>query len=182
MQAPGLGPASERAIAMSLGWHVRAVMDRSWDIDCEYNRAGVAGSADVKRWSSPARDEVGNEPDQAPVTPDLIIHRRGLTGEANNLLVMELKTRQSTESTPSSGRSGGSLESILNIQKQHAYQHAVLLNLQLSPKGLAPQWVWAELAEDGKPDHVAQLVFDAAVLTAFQRQGSLEDKRRYVNR
>jgi hypothetical protein len=65
-------------------------MERSWDVDCEYNRTGTAEAAAVKRWRASNK---GATDGQLPptVTPDVIVHRRGLPGRANNLLVLELK-------------------------------------------------------------------------------------------
>src|SRR3712207_1912770 len=48
---------SERAVAFALGWHLRQVMERSWDIDCEYNRVFHGVEAIVKRPHPPAADD-----------------------------------------------------------------------------------------------------------------------------
>jgi hypothetical protein len=178
--APNRRPGSERAIAAALGWHIRVIVERSWDVDCEYNRYGAADRSAVKRRRVDSSGGAPEDPPRPPtVTPDLIVHRRGLHGTTNNLLVLELKTTEREARSPADRTSRGSLTSILNIQKQFNYQHAVLLNLRLSPRGPAPQWTWVELAERQKTGHQPQEVYEAASLIALRRRGRSEEKRRY---
>jgi hypothetical protein len=133
--APSAGAGAERAIAAALGWHIKAVMERSWDVDCEYNRSGAADDAAVKRWLATSDEGVmDGQPPPTPVTPDLIVHRRGLRGKANNLFILELKKNDDGDDSYADQTSRGSLKSILDIQKNFDYQHAVLLNLQLTPR------------------------------------------------
>jgi hypothetical protein len=139
--APSAGAGAERAIAAALGWHIKAVMERSWDVDCEYNRSGTADEAAVKRWLATSDEgATDGRPPPTPVTPDLILHRRGLHGEVNNLLVLEVKKNDDGDDSPTGQTSRGSLKSILDIQKNFGYQHALLLNLRLTPQGPTPQW------------------------------------------
>jgi hypothetical protein len=167
--APNVGAGSERAIASKLGWHINVLMERRWDVDCEYNRVGKAFETEVKRWND-ARE---------PVTPDLIVHRRGLRGRENNLLVLELKKNSDGNNSSAQQTSGGSLKSILDIQKTFGYQHAVLLNLQLTAKGPTPRWTWIEFAERRKADHEPDAVYDDPSLSALYERGRTEDGCRY---
>lgn len=94
---PTSGASGERAIAAALGWHIKSAMERSWDVDCEYNRTGSAEATEVKRWRAP-NEGATNEQLPPTVTPDVIVHHRGLDGKANNLLVLELKKTDRTAS------------------------------------------------------------------------------------
>jgi hypothetical protein len=107
---------SERAVAFQLGWYLRPLIDRKWDIDCEYNRSGTRHHANVKRDSS-SRSRL----------PDLIIHRRGERGPDNNLLILELKTNQRSQT-----HQGGDFNSIKDLRNKYEYQHGVFLDLQIS--------------------------------------------------
>jgi hypothetical protein len=179
--APSAGAGAERAIASALGWHIKAVMEQSWDVDCEYNRSSAAEQAVVKRWLASSDYGATDGPPPQPVTPDLIVHRRGLRGKANNLLVLELKKNDDGDDSPTGLRSRGSLRSILDIQKHFGYQHAVLLNLRLTPPGPTPQWTWVEFADRTKVAHEPDDVYEAASLRAMYRRGRLEEKRRYAD-
>lgn len=176
---PTRGPGSERAIAAALGWHIKAIMERRWDVDCEYNRAGADRLTAVKRRHSPSAVRIaGVGQGQSTVTPDLIVHRRGLHGRSNNLLVVELKTGHD-DRQPTARTSRGSLQSILDIQQQFEYQHAVLLNLQLHRQGPTPDWVWVELADPREAELQPQDVYETASLHALCRRGQLADDQRY---
>jgi hypothetical protein len=177
--APSAGAGAERAIAAALGWHIKAIMERSWNVDCEYNRTGAAYEAAVKRWHASSRaDATAGQP--PPVIPDLIVHRRGLPGKENNLLVLELKKNDDGEGSSTDQRSRGSLESILNIQENFGYQHAVLLNLKLTRQGPAPQWTWVELADRKKVPHQTREVYEIASLRALHQRGRVEEGLRYA--
>ncbi|MER7002396.1 hypothetical protein ABT297_05025 [Dactylosporangium sp. NPDC000555] len=174
-----LGVGSERSIAAALGWHLKSVMERSWDVDCEYSRAGEGTQVDAKRWSAPPAGDTDSRP--PTVTPDLVVHRRGLPGPEHNLLVLELKKNHESE-RPNEGRPGsrGTIESILDIQRQFKYRHAVYLDLALAPGGLMPQWKWFEL---GKVVDVANLDFERVYGKAdcgdLIARGCAEEVRRY---
>ena len=155
-------------------------MERSWDVDCEYNRSGTADEAAVKRRHASSEEGATDGQPSPPVTPDLIVHRRGLSGKANNLLVLELKKNDDGDESSPDQTAGGSLKSILDIQKTFGYQHAVLLNLRLAPHGPTPRWSWIELADRKmKVVHKPDEVYEAASLSVLHWRGRLEEKRRY---
>ncbi|WP_433080352.1 hypothetical protein ACQP1P_42855 [Dactylosporangium sp. CA-052675] len=174
-----LGVGSERSIAAALGWHLKGVMERSWDVDCEYSRAGAGAHVDAKRWSEPRAGATGSR--RPTVTPDLVVHRRGLPGPEHNLLVLELKKNDESDRTNEDHSVGrGTIESILDIQHQFEYRHAIYLDLALAPGGLKPQWKWVELGWTGD---VSSLNFepvygdgDCGELIA---RGRAEEVRRY---
>ena len=174
---PTAGASGERAIAAALGWHIKSVMERSWDVDCEYNRTGTAHAAAVKRWRA-SNEDATDGPLPPTVTPDVIVHRRSLGGKANNLLVLELK-KADGDDPPTGSTSRGSLKSILDIQKHFGYQHALLLNLRLTRQGPNPRWTWIEFADRNRVAHKPSQVYEAASLSALHHRGRLEDNRRY---
>lgn len=156
-----LRAVSERAVAFQLGWYLRPLLDRMWDIDCEYNRTGAGDEADIK----------GR-------LPDLIIHRRGERGASNNLLVLELKTNKEVQR----GEHGGSIESVRSLMQAHQYQFGVFLDLGISHDGpvttVRPEWVWLESASilDQTPERVYK---NASSLTALIERGRTEERHRY---
>lgn len=54
------------------------------NVDCEYNN-------DLDSESGRKQVICGNKPDPSRVRPDIIVHRRGLNGRDNNLLIVEIK-------------------------------------------------------------------------------------------
>lgn len=55
------GTAHERAINFALGWHLKPLLERRLNLDCEYNRAtDQNGKVDVKRLH-----------ESQPIIPDL---------------------------------------------------------------------------------------------------------------
>lgn len=74
----GLG---ETALTFRLGLHLARRAPWTWDVDAEYDREGEAG----------ARKRRGAMPELRTMRPDLVIHKRGLKGRANNLLCVEVK-------------------------------------------------------------------------------------------
>ncbi|WP_157598483.1 hypothetical protein [Phycicoccus sp. Root101] len=126
------GTANEVAVAFALGWHLKPLVDRRWDVDCEYNRAtDAAGDSDVKRRSG------GNR-----VYPDLLIHRRRERGPENNLLVLELKTNSSSQT-----HRGGSQATVADVVELNGYQHGVFLDLKISGQSMDPHWAWYQPAQ-----------------------------------
>lgn len=156
-------PPSERAIAFQIGWHLRPLMERSWDIDCEYNRTGVADAAEIKRETPDGRNRM----------PDLIVHRRGLPNLENNLIVMELKTNHETQ-----GITGGSLESVQRLMQHYNYQFGVLLDLRLSRGTPDPHWQWLTGSGD-KATPMTEPVYSNGDLKTLIERGQEEEKRRY---
>ncbi|TYP90746.1 hypothetical protein [Blastococcus xanthinilyticus] len=147
-------PVSEVSICAHLGWHLRPQFPRSWDVDCEYNRAGDDA---VKRGA-------GGETLRA----DLLVHRRGRTGPGNNLLVLELKVTEASAGT------GGSFDSVRSLARAHRYQHGVYLTLGARRDGddvrLAPRWQWVHGGEVAPQ----QDVFGSAALEAIRQESFLE--------
>lgn len=119
-------PVSERTICAHLAWYLRPQLPREWDVDCEYNRSGLAA---VKT------DAAGN---QHPA--DLVVHHRGLEGRGHNLLLVELKI------TSASANSGGSAETVRDLVRDLQYEEGVYLHLNASnvrgATALDPQWAW----------------------------------------
>jgi hypothetical protein len=159
---------SERAVAFSLGWHLRQVMERSWDIDCEYNRVFHGAEAIVKRPQPPAADD----PNRQTVTPDLIVHRRGERKQGNNLLVLELKTNHQRQ-----GSRGGSLESVQQVVTAHGYKHGVLLDLRMTSQDLSPVWTWVD--DEGQPLEPESVFQSDVARRALMDRGREEERRRY---
>lgn len=156
-------PVSERAVAFQLGWYLRPLIERSWDLDCEYNREGVADAAAIKRADESAR------------LPDLIIHRRGMSMEENNLLVLELKTNHEIQ-----GDGGGGLESVRALMRRHKYRYGVLLDLRIFQGSLRPRWEWLDGGTAGchaVPEKEA--VYSDGDLNALIARAREEERRRY---
>ncbi|MGY1714221.1 hypothetical protein ACI78R_07175 [Geodermatophilus sp. SYSU D01106] len=176
-------PVGEVSVACALGWHLRRLMDRSWDIDCEYNRAGRDLEAVVKRRrpSNAPDDERGRR-----VYPDLIVHRRGEKGRDNNLLVLELKTnhqRQERGNRQGGGRSGpsrGSLDSIAEVRDTHEYRHGVLLDLRVESDMMEPHWQWLGTAGREAAPHAVYT--RPGSLRELCTRGRVEAERRYAQR
>jgi hypothetical protein len=148
-------PASERVIASQLAWRLRTEYERTWDVDVEYNRAGHGNRPSPNR---PAPD-----PETRPV--DISIHHRGLSGQGDNLLVVELKTH----GVPNLPEEAKRLEA---TKRHYEYQHAVLVDLGMSknedgdgpPILLNPSWLWLPGGRDLSPvfenDQARQLSWD----------------------
>jgi hypothetical protein len=78
----------ERARVASIFHALRQVpdiADQGWIVDCEYNRSETAPKP------APQLDRVTRHWTIKRGTPDVVIHRRGAAGAANNLLVVEFK-------------------------------------------------------------------------------------------
>lgn len=156
-------PVSERAVAFQLGWHLRPLVERSWDVDCEYNREGLAGAAAIKRADGSAR------------LPDVIVHRRGMGTRMNNLLVIELKTNHETQ-----GDAGGSLESVRVLMVEHGYQYGVFLDLKIAEDSLRPCWRWLDEGTALRRETPKEeFVYDGDDLRALIERGREEERRRY---
>lgn len=160
------GTANEVAVAFALGWHLRPLLDRRWDVDCEYNRAtDHDGIADVKRRSSGER-----------VYPDLLVHRRRERGSENNLLVLELKTN-----SVSQRHQGGSHASVADLVDRHRYQHGVFVDLGIAHRAVYPQWAWYEARNGEEPGVWTEMrpVYSEPTLAAIVNRAKLEDEGRY---
>ena len=71
--------ASEWAVAHRIAVYLENPL-KGWNIDCEYNRVGSAG--DTK-----------HDTEGAYRRPDIIIHHRGMMEKEHNLLVIEVKIK-----------------------------------------------------------------------------------------
>lgn len=162
------GTANEVALAFALGWHLKPLLDRRWDVDCEYNRAtDDQGNSHVKTRESGQR-----------VRPDLIVHRRRQRGPRNNLLVLELKTNGASQT-----HEGGSCASVADLAEQHGYGHGVIVDLGLSGRSLAPRWAWykAKSVEgDGLWTDLCP-VYSPEAVKAIVSRAETEEKARYAN-
>jgi hypothetical protein len=159
-------PVSERAVAFQLGWYLRPLMDRRWDVDCEYNRSRSGEQAEVKHT------------DQGTRSPDLIVHRRGMETETDNLLVLELKTN-----TRLQRGKGGSIESVRDLMMAYRYQHGVLLDLGISYSNsevsINPQWIWLEAPAPVTLPVAVPVYNSPATLDALIARAREEERFRY---
>jgi len=133
-QAGGTSHPSERAVAFHLGWYLRPMVERSWNIDCEYNRSGMY-----------LEEAVRLVDDEGRRIPDLIVHHRGKLGPEHNLLLLEL----ATDRVDVGGAATGDFGRARALQARFGYQYAAVLDLRLGVRGaehaVTPHWQWAEL-------------------------------------
>lgn len=73
---------NERSLTHKLGEHLQRAFSE-WDVDCEYNRLGMA----IKRLPPPTGVLTGDTEGQT-ISPDIVVHKRR---ERKNLLVVEVK-------------------------------------------------------------------------------------------
>jgi len=144
-------PVSERTICTHLGWYLRPQLPREWDVDCEYNRNGLAAvKADAAGHQHPA---------------DLIVHHRGLPGRGHNLLLVELKVTAASENR------GGSLQTTRDLVRDLQYQDGVYLHLNAArPRGtttLDPKWAWFPR---NRPEVALAPVYSPGTLDAILRE------------
>lgn len=155
-------PVSERTICAHLGWHLRPLLSRSWDVDCEYNREGLHA---FKR---------GTDGTQRPA--DLIVHRRTGDGlDGHNLLMLELKV------TDLSAGTGGSPDSVEDLVSRYHYQHGVYLHLGISlidgEPAIHPRWRWFGNQASHGLDDVFRAETLAKVVAEARHEGSLRSLR-----
>jgi len=75
----------ERSIAHRLALHMERKFQLSdWDVDCEYDRKGL-----IRKELMGMKGCAGKKTDL--ILPDIIVHRRQMSGAEHNLLVMEIK-------------------------------------------------------------------------------------------
>jgi hypothetical protein len=156
----GTSSPSERTISFHIGWNLRPLVERTWNIDCEYDRSGMALEDVVKFDDETAGRRI----------PDLIVHRRGRLGPEDNLLLLELSADTATR-----GTSAGDFGHAQAIQKRFGYAYAVLLDLHLGddPAAVAPRptWHWATL-EGGPVTREPMDVYTPEVLADILGRGS----------
>jgi hypothetical protein len=120
-------PVSELAVCSQLARHLAPQLSRSWDVDCEYNRAGL--------------DQI-KQVDGNHHRADLIVHRRTGCGEdGHNLLMVELKV------VDASTRAGGTEESLSALVGEYKYRYGVYLQLDCRWRNgngplVEPRWKW----------------------------------------
>ncbi|AEE44163.1 hypothetical protein [Cellulomonas fimi] len=152
--APSSGTSrpSPRTISFHLGWALRGMIERTWDVDAEYDRSGMVLESSVRL------DEGTSRP------PHLIVHRRGRLGPEHNLLLVEL-------SADASGAPGSlDVDTAHAVQRRFGYRYGVLLDLRLAEEGttarVTPHWRWTTL-DDGPVTHAPQPVYSADVLAGI---------------
>lgn len=150
--APSAGTSrpSERTIAFHLGWALGATVERSWDVDCDYDRSGMVLEESV-RLDGPAHRP-----------PDIVVHQRGRLGPEHNLLLVEL-TADASAADPGTA----CLRAARAVQQRFGYRWAVLLDLRLREHGptaeVHPHWHWSTL-EEGPTTQDPVPVYEDAVL------------------
>lgn len=110
----------ERSVAGRLQMYLTGVFP-SHNVDTEYNRHGV----DTKRvpLGPPCRGIIA---DDAPVVPDVIVHRRG--DDRSNVLVIEIKLDDCGENELECDR-----QKLAAIKRQFGYLHSALLQFPTGP-------------------------------------------------
>lgn len=153
--------AGETAVTFRIGHHLALRVGSEWDVDAEYDREGEDGAQ--KR-----RDDLG----MRHMRPDLVVHRRGLSGHTNNLLFLEVKLIwQPTVGDPDD------LDKVrMAVARQ--YQFGVVLGMTHATAALdrfSPTWtVYTvaidrdDAAEEAKPLAEAEPVFDDVTLTRLK--------------
>lgn len=169
--------AGETTLTSRLAHHLVGRVDESWDVDAEYHVQGTDGGRKF-------RGSMGRQ----HMRPDLLVHRRGLLGPDDNLLMVEVKRlwvpRGADKNDRDKARLGVSL-----------IGHRAGVALSLHPKPLSergvpvfePRWTVYVLGSadlDSVPysavltvDH--EPVFDATELDRLVREAErFEQKRR----
>ncbi|GCE75284.1 hypothetical protein [Cellulomonas biazotea] len=159
--APSSGTSrpSARSISFHLGWALRGTIERTWDVDAEYDRSGMVLESSVRL------DDGTSRP------PHLIVHHRGRLGPEHNLLLVELST--DATGTP------GSLDvtTATGVQRRFGYRYGVMLDLRLAEVGttarVVPHWQWTTLDEGPVTDGLRPVYTDdvLAEITARARGG-----------
>ena len=156
--APSAGTSrpSERTISFHLGWSLRSMIEKTWDVDAEYDRSGMVLESSVRL------DGTTHRP------PHLIVHQRGRLGPEHNLLLVEL-TADAATAAPGTA----DLTAARAIQRRFGYRYAVVLDLQLDDDGptadVRPHWHWATL-EDGTTTDEPRPVYTDDVLADILRR------------
>ncbi len=163
--APSAGTSrpSDRTISFHLGWALGGTIERTWDVDADYDRSGMVLEDSVRFSEGTSRP------------PHLIVHRRGRLGPEDNLLLVEL-TADASAAAPGEA----DLAVAQSVQRRFGYRYAVLLDLRLDDDDLAtadvhPHWQWATL-DDGLVTERPVPVYSDEVradVVARARRGSL---------
>ncbi|UZN03382.1 hypothetical protein [Cellulomonas sp. S1-8] len=160
--APSAGTSrpSERTVSFHLGWALRGMVERTWDVDADYDRSGMVLESSVRL------DGATHRP------PHLIVHQRGRLGPEHNLLLVEL-TADASAAAPGAA----DLAVAQAIQRRFGYRYAVLLDLRLhddaTTADVHPHWQWATLDEGVVTDEAEPVYTDdvLADIVARARRG-----------
>ena len=130
----GTSSPSVRTIAFHLGWYLRQTVERTWDVDSEYDRSGAMLESSVQLSG-------GTQ------VPNLIVHHRGQLGPEHNLMLVHVGVDSASDEA-----AGPGLSAAQALQRRFGYRYAMLLDLRLHTEGrrasVTPYWHWASL-EDG---------------------------------
>lgn len=108
----------ERSTAHRLAVHLEPHF-RDWNVDCEYNL-----SENVLKVLRRIK-ECDEQRKTDRILPDIIVHKRGVSGTAVNLLVIEIK--KATAEDPCDRRK---LELMTCAKADYHYQHGLYLNIE----------------------------------------------------
>ena len=154
--APSAGTSrpSERTISSHLGWALRGSVEKSWDVDVDYDRSGMVLEAAVRLDGATARP------------PHLIVHQRGRLGPEHNLLLVELTTGAADPGT-------SQLAVARAIQQRFGYRYAVLLDLRLDDDATTahvhPHWQWTTLEEGLVTEDPVPVYTEDVLVSILQR-------------
>lgn len=163
--APSAGTSrpSERTIAFHLGWALQGTIEKSWDVDADYDRSGMVLEAAVRLDGPTVRP------------PHLIVHQRGRLGPEHNLLLVEL-----TADAAGAAPGAADLAVAQAVQRRFGYRYAVVLDLRLhedaATADVRPHWHWATLEEGAVTDEPVPVYTDEVLA------GLVERARRGVRR
>lgn len=145
----GTSSPSVRTIAFHLGWYLRQTVERTWDVDSEYDRSGAMLESSVQLSGDTQ-------------VPNLIVHHRGQLGPEHNLMLVHVGVDAASDvgARPA-------LAAAQALQRRFGYRYAMLLDLRLHTEGrrasVTPYWHWASL-ENGAESPGPVPVYTARVL------------------
>lgn len=130
----------ERALVHRLGVYLeRDPLFAGWHVDCEYNRNGAPVPKKLLA-ALQARRNQGQKDATDLVTPDLIIHRRGVAGP--NLLALEAKPKGRTRPKIDLVK----LEGFADPSEGYCYAHTAFVSF-------APLTLWFDAHLNGGTKH-----------------------------
>jgi len=154
----GTSRPSVRTIAFQLGWYVRQTVDRTWDVDSEYDRSGMMLESSVQYDGH---------------VPNLIVHHRGMLGPEHNLLLVHVAVDSASDDDPGPG-----IATAQALQRRFGYRYAMLLDLRLLTEGrrasVTPSWQWSTL-DDGLHTPTPVPVYPARVLAEITTRARHSD-------
>ncbi len=149
----GTSRPSERTIAFHLGWYLRQTVDRSWDVDSEYDRSGMVLEQSVRYDGH---------------VPNLIVHHRGMLGPEHNLLLVHVAVDSASDA-----HEGPGIETALALQQRFGYRYAMLLDLRLHTEGrrasVTPYWQWTTLEHGPERPEPAPVYTDRVLAEITER-------------